>query len=82
MEDFFQPMHLILLFMVFSFFTLLLYVLPFWFIYKKAGFTPWLCALCLVPFGAVISLFVLAFTEWPSRRPPNQGGYGPPLPPQ
>ena len=35
MGDFFQPMHPILLFMVFSFFTLMLYVLPFWFIYKR-----------------------------------------------
>ncbi|WP_058189474.1 hypothetical protein [Terracidiphilus gabretensis] len=39
MGDFFQPWHLILLLIVFSF-LMVLYVVPFWFIYKKAGFTP------------------------------------------
>ena len=81
MGDFFQPWHLILLLIVSSFLTVL-YVVPFWFIYKKAGFTPWLCALCIIPFGTVISLFILAFAEWPLQRPPIRGGYVPPLPPQ
>jgi H+/Cl- antiporter ClcA len=39
-------------------------VLPFWFICKKAGFSPWLSLLMLVPFGAIVLPFILAFTPW------------------
>ena len=39
-------------------------VLPFWFICKKAGFSPWLSLLMLVPFGAIILPFILAFSPW------------------
>lgn len=39
-------------------------VLPFWFICKKAGFSPWLSLIILAPFGAIILPFILAFSEW------------------
>src|ERR1700681_4929502 len=39
-------------------------IVPFWFICKKAGFSPWLSLLNIVPFGAMILWYVLAFAEW------------------
>jgi hypothetical protein len=45
-----------------------LVVLPFWFICKKAGLSPWLSLLMLVPFGALILPFILAFIDWPVLR--------------
>lgn len=43
-------------------------VLPFWFICKKAGLSPWLSLVILVPFGVLILPFILAFVEWPSLK--------------
>ena len=82
MGDLLQPWHLMVLFFVASIcFGYLLFVLPFWFICKKAGFTPWLALLNLVPLGTLILVFVLAFADWPSRQTAIQAGYVPPLPP-
>jgi hypothetical protein len=81
MGDLLQPWHLIVICFVLSF-CFVLFVLPFWFICKKAGFTPWLSVLCIVPFGTLVLLFVPAFVDWPSQRPAMPGGYMPPLPPQ
>ena len=64
-------------------------VIPTWFICKKAGFSPWLSLLMIVPFGGLVLLYVLAFAEWkvvpapqqvwtPLPPPPSQQG----LPPQ
>jgi hypothetical protein len=58
-------------------------MVPCWFILKKAGFSPWLCLLCLIPsIGLVVLLYVLAFAEW-KVVPAPQGGWqsGPPFPP-
>jgi hypothetical protein len=55
-------------------------ILPFWFICKKAGFSPWLSLLNLIPFGNLILIYVLAFAGW-KVIPAPQFGY-PPLPPQ
>lgn len=62
-------------------------IVPFWFILKKAGFSPWLSFINIVPLGTLILLYVLAFAEWkvipapqlpwPPHYPPQ-----PPLPPQ
>lgn len=59
-------------------------IVPAWFICKKAGFSPWLSFLCLVPsIGLLVLLYVLAFADWPSQRPQIQAGWAnPPLPPQ
>jgi hypothetical protein len=63
-------------------------VIPFWFIFKKAGFSPWLSLLMLVPLASIIILYVIAFSEWKvvpvaSAMPP---GYPPqgyqPIPPR
>jgi hypothetical protein len=59
-------------------------MVPCWFILKKAGFTPWLCLLCLIPsIGLVVLLYVLAFAEWKVVPVPQVGWQpGPPFPPQ
>src|SRR5208282_6447852 len=60
-------------------------LIPFWFICKKAGFSPWLTLLNLLPLGNLVLLYVLAFAEWKvvpvGQLAPYPGGY-PPLPPQ
>ena len=67
-------------------------IIPFWFICKKAGFSPWLSLLNIIPFGNLILIYVLAFAEWrviPAPQPvwtpqPPYPPYPPqpPLPPQ
>lgn len=55
-------------------------ILPFWFICKKAGFSPWLSLLLIVPFGNLVLYYVLAFSEWKVVPAPQLGW--PPYPPQ
>ena len=43
-------------------------VLPFWFICKKAGLSPWLSLIMIIPFGALVLPFILAFMDWPALR--------------
>ncbi|MGA2168966.1 MAG: hypothetical protein ABSG62_12200 [Terracidiphilus sp.] len=67
-------------------------IVPFWFICKKAGFSPWLSLLNIIPLGNLILIYVLAFAEWrviPAPQPvwtpqPPYPPYPPqpPLPPQ
>jgi hypothetical protein len=55
-------------------------MVPCWFILKKAGFTPWLSLLCIVPsLGTLVLLYLLAFGEW-KVVPVAQAGWGPPPP--
>ncbi len=55
-------------------------MIPCWFILKKAGFSPWLALLCIIPsLGTLVLLYVLAFAEW--RVVPAQQAYWPPQPP-
>jgi hypothetical protein len=39
-------------------------MIPYWFIWKKAGFSPWLSLLMLLPVLNIVMLYVLAFSEW------------------
>ena len=55
-------------------------IIPCWFICKKAGFSPWLSLINIIPFGNVVLLYVLAFAEW-KVVPAPQVGYPPPYPP-
>lgn len=61
-------------------------IIPFWFICKKAGFSPWLSLLNIVPMGNLILIYVLAFAQWkvmPIPQAPYIPPYPqPPLPPQ
>jgi len=54
-------------------------LIPTWFICKKAGFSPWLSLLTLIPPGGLILLYVLAFAEW-KTAPIQQTAWQPPLP--
>jgi hypothetical protein len=79
MGDLLQPWHLIVLAVVFSFIVVPFRVLPFWFICKKAGFSPWISLLYIVPLGGVVLNFVLAFADW--KVIPALQVYWPPQPP-
>ena len=65
-------------------------MIPCWLILKKAGFSPWLSLLCIVPsLGTLVLLYVLAFAQWKvipapqlAYMPPQPYPPQPPLPPQ
>lgn len=63
---------------------LALIIVPTWFICKKAGFSPWLSMICLIPsVGLLILLYVLAFADWKvAPAPPMAWTPQPPYPPQ
>ena len=42
-------------------------ILPFWFIFPKAGYSKWLTLLMAVPPVNVFLLYFLAFAKWPTR---------------
>ena|ERR1700757_1315672 len=61
--------------------TIAIFMVPCWFICKKAGFSPWLSLLCIIPsLGTLVLLYVLAFAEW-KTAPSPQAAYPPPYPP-
>jgi hypothetical protein len=43
---------------------LVITMIPYWFIWKKAGFSPWLSLLLLIPLLNLVMLYVLAFSDW------------------
>jgi len=43
-------------------------VVPYWFIFSKAGFFGALSLLMLIPVVDIIMLFFLAFAEWPALK--------------
>jgi hypothetical protein len=54
-------------FMFFGFFGILLTILvltPYWFIFKKAGFSPFLSLLMFIPLINIVALYFLAFARW------------------
>ncbi|MGA7525258.1 MAG: hypothetical protein WBW84_22605 [Acidobacteriaceae bacterium] len=63
-----HTLHMVMAMMtVLPFFFLIFIVIvmiPYWMIWKKAGFSPWLSLLMLVPLVNFIMLYVLAFSEW------------------
>ena len=60
-----------------------LFIIPTWFISKKAGFSPWLSLLCLFPLTGVILLYILAFADWKVVPAPQAIAWQPPpFPPQ
>ena len=46
-------------------------VIPFWQIFKKAGFSPWLSVLMAFPLLNAVVLYFLAFARWPNAGPPK-----------
>jgi hypothetical protein len=70
-EDMFQPWHIILLGVV----AIFVVILPHWTIFKKAGFSPLLSLLMVLPLVSTIVLYFVAFSNW--KVTPT-----PPFPPQ
>ncbi|HUB30897.1 MAG TPA: hypothetical protein VL967_14415 [Terracidiphilus sp.] len=68
---------------IFILVALTIVIVPCWFICKKAGFSPWLSLLNIVPAGNLILLYVLAFADWKVApvAPPIMGYPYPPAPP-
>jgi len=64
--------------LIFCVIAIVVVVLPFWFICKKAGFSPWLSLLNAVPLGNLILIYILAFSEWKILPAPQ---FGFPMPP-
>jgi hypothetical protein len=56
-------------------------IVPFWLICKKAGFSPWLSLINVIPLGNLILIYVLAFAEWKTPMALAQAGYPYPYPP-
>lgn len=77
-----NPYHFLAFMLPFIFVMSVIVFIPYWVIFKKAGFTPWLALLMFVPLGNVIMLYVLAFSKWKVIPAPNATypGYTP-LPP-
>jgi len=46
-------------------------VVPFWQIFKKAGFSPWLSILMAIPLLNAVVLYFLAFARWPNAGTPK-----------
>jgi hypothetical protein len=44
-----------------------IFVVPFWKIFQKAGFPPALSLLMLVPVVNLIAIYFVAFASWPCR---------------
>ena len=40
-------------------------VIPFWFIFSKAGYSKWLSLLMVIPLVNIALLYFLAFSTWP-----------------
>ena len=45
-----------------------LIIVPFWFIFRKAGYSQWLGVLMVVPIVNLVMLYFLAFSDWPRLR--------------
>ena len=72
-------MFMVPIFMLIGIVVVAAIIIPFWFICKKAGFSPWLSLLNLVPLGNLILVYVLAFAQW-KVVPAPQLAYVPPYP--
>ncbi len=75
-------MMLIPMMMVGYIIVVALVMVPCWFILKKAGFSPWLSLLCIVPsLGTLVLLYILAFAEWKVIPSAQVAAYPPAYPP-
>jgi hypothetical protein len=76
MGDLLQPWHLIVLG-----FVGFLFVVPFWQIFRKAGYAPALSLLMLVPYLNFVVFLWLGFSDWPVLKKLRQlQGEVPPAP--
>ena len=51
-------------FLVYGVFAVI-FVIPFWKIFEKAGFPPALSLLMLVPIANLVAIYFVAFAPWP-----------------
>jgi hypothetical protein len=81
--DFQQLQHMMLaiipLIFVFMLIGFAVVIIPFWFICKKAGFSPWLAFLNIIPVGNLVLIYILAFADW-KVVPAAPAAWGPPQP--
>ena len=73
MGEIFQPWHFLFLLILASVIAPL-YIIPYWMIFKKAGFAPALSLLMVIPGVKLIVAYVIAFSGWKfdaSRVPPR-----------
>jgi hypothetical protein len=66
LEGLFQPFHLLLVIVVAAVVAVVT-VVPYWQIFRKAGFNPWLSLLMLFPLVSLIAIFWLGIAKWPER---------------
>lgn len=63
-----QTMHALMAMMwilpIFGLIAIAVFLIPYWMIWKKAGFSPWLSLLMFLPLVNLVMLYVLAFSEW------------------
>jgi hypothetical protein len=76
-----QPHLIVVLFILGIPFVLALWVVPLWFVCRKAGFSPWLTLLNCIPFGTPILLYLLAFADWRGARTADTSSSGPAVSP-
>jgi hypothetical protein len=78
-------MVMIPFFFIVGIICLAIILIPFWFICRKAGFSPWLTLLNILPLGNLVLIYVLAFAEWKvvpaAQLVPYPAPYQPPYPP-
>jgi hypothetical protein len=43
-------------------------IIPYWRIFSRAGFSPWLSIFIILPIVDLILLYYLGFAEWPSLK--------------
>jgi hypothetical protein len=46
----------------------IIFIIPFWRICKRVGWSPWLSLLWVIPFVGLIFLYFLAFSDWPAQK--------------
>jgi len=51
---------------------ILILLIPYWKIFGKAGFSPALSLLMVIPLVNIATLYYLAFSDWPSLRRSQQ----------
>jgi len=53
----------------------IIFLVPVWVIFKKAGYSPFLSLLGVVPlFGMLVQMIILAFGSWPVLKEARAGG--------
>lgn len=67
MGEFLQPLHLMIVFLIFPI-SFAVIIVPVWQIFRKAGFAPALSLLMVVPLVNLALLYYIGFSEWRSAR--------------